>query len=243
MIKNYNDMFYDSRPVKLDEMVCSKYDKIHDALYEDALESYVYDLISKSFKTSHCDLLYKIYERSETKADFKVNVMSSDLFDVIRELGILNDFTPYIITLFFSSNDEKKDIDAGLDYYSSVYKILQDIYMSNHKFTEIKDTEYWKPSKVLIMKAEYPYSRTKVSLDNWWNYYQEFKDSTIDTKMYDEEQVNDPEITSFNFIKGTAHIVSKNLDVEFDVPFKCLHGDEIISDDLSLENTFINGLQ
>lgn len=238
MIKNYNEMFYDSRPVTLDEMLSSKYDKIHDELYIDALKKCVYDEIESKFKIRQCDILYNIYENS-TSSDYNVNIMSSELFNIIEDLGMIDNFVAYTKPMFFNDG-EKLDIDKDANYYSTLYETLYNIYNNTHKFTELKETEYWMAPHVLIIKMEYPYTKKKVSLEKYWNYYQKFKDDSIDVKMYDEENVYDPEITSFNFIKGTAHIISKNLDLEFDIPFKYLHGDETISEDLSLENTFMN---
>lgn len=232
-------MFYDSRPVTLDEMLSSKYDKIHEKLYIDALKKYVYDEIESKFTIKSCDILYDIYKNS-TSSDYNVNIMSSELFHILEDLGMIDNFVTYTKSMFFN-DDKKLDVDKNTNYYTKLYDVLYKIFNNTHKFTELKDTEYWMPSQVLVIKMEYPYTKKRVSLKKYWNYYQQFKDDSIDIKMYDEENINDPEITSFNFIKGTAHIISKNLELEFDIPFKYLHGDETISEDLSLENTFMSG--
>ena len=47
----YNKMLYDSKPVRFDEFITNKYDKIHHQLYEDALQKFILSLGDESCKT------------------------------------------------------------------------------------------------------------------------------------------------------------------------------------------------
>lgn len=167
-IRQYNDMIYETRPVKYSEYVSNKYNDIHAQLYNDALNKFLKEL--------------------KNKEEF---------------LGWTDD------------------------------QIENDI-----KIIEIKNTEYWKPSSVIIMKKVYPFSKHKYSLSDYWNNYQQKEYKNIDDLKILNEKLLAPEILSLDYIRGKAKIECRQQGVEFEVDFDYINDNTLVSEEYSLNNTF-----
>lgn len=106
------------------------------------------------------------------------------------------------------------------------------------KIIEIKNTEYWKPSSVMIIKKIYPFTKYKYDLSEYWNNYQHKEDKKIDDLKILNEKLLAPEILNLDYIRGKAKIECRQQGVEFEVDFDYIDKDTLVSEEYSLDNTF-----
>ena len=110
----------------------------------------------------------------------------------------------------------------------------------NHRTIEIKNSEYHLASSILIISKVSPYKRRYVNLAQWWNNkYKTNKASFEDIKI-SKENILDSEVIEVNYVNGKAKLYSKNIDTIFEVPFEYLNENSVISDEMTLTNTFIS---
>lgn len=131
-------------------------------------------------------------------------------------------------------------------YNHAIKKLIKKLNISeeelkiNYRLIEIKNIEYYKPSKVIIKKLSYPFEIKKYSLDEYWDNY-EFIEENKDLEQYwfDEDSIKDAELIYIDYIKGKGKFRSKFTQKEFWVDFKFINENTRISlEDLSLSNTF-----
>lgn len=169
--RKYDDMAYESRPVKYSEFISDKYNHVHRQMYEDALNTLIKHIIK--------------VENIENK------------------------------------NGEPMSVNE--------YKRL-------HRCVEIKNDEYWKPSKVTIIEKSFPHSKHVYDLTGFWNYHQSKTDKSVkELKMNDD--IHDWEIIKIDYIKGCVTLYSRVEDVETIVDFDYVDKNMVLSDELSLKNT------
>ena len=122
---------------------------------------------------------------------------------------------------------------------TSILNIIIYYYRKSHKFIEIKNDEYWKPSSVIIIGAIYPYNKKKISLNKYWNNYQNKERFKLDLlKITNEENIKDSQIEEIDYINGKVKVYSKSTDITYDVDFDYIDEDTNINNDILLENTF-----
>lgn len=66
IIKSYDDMLYESRPISFSEFINDKLNKVHNELYLDALNKYYKDIINK---TINAEFVYDFYSVMENNSD------------------------------------------------------------------------------------------------------------------------------------------------------------------------------
>jgi len=113
-------------------------------------------------------------------------------------------------------------------------------YKLHHRVVEIKNNEYWQPSSIIVISDVRPYKKEIIDLDNYWNMSQGYEDLNVQDIKVTNENLNDVELIGINYINGKAKVRSRMNDLEYEVPFKYLNGDISISEDMTLNNTFIN---
>lgn len=180
IIKQYNDLVYDSRPVSLTEFMSNKYNIVHQQLFDDAITSYL--------KDNH-------------------NVLYNDISEEIAE-------------------------DIAIKMFKQQNKII-----------EIKGSEYWMPSSILIITKKFPYKKKRVDLTKYWNLYQEHSDKNYNDIKVSPENMKDSEVFYIDYVNGIAHMRSRLNNVEFEVPFEYLNNETKVADDYTLSNTFTSMLQ
>ena len=141
-------------------------------------------------------------------------------------------------------------------YVAALDKCIEDLvkesgmsvedYCKSHVFIEIKNTEYWMPSKVTIKNINPPYDIKKVDLKKYWNEYQyidEFKE--LDGMFFENDfDKNAFEVVDINYINGKAKFKNKYSGEEIWKDFKYLNEDTVYNKEaLSLEDTFTYKLQ
>lgn len=66
IIKSYDDMLYESRPISFNEFINDKLNKVHNELYQDALGKYYKDIIDQ---TINGEFVYDFYRAMEGNSD------------------------------------------------------------------------------------------------------------------------------------------------------------------------------
>lgn len=166
MIKNYNDLMYDSSPVKFNDYVTNKYNIIHKELYEEALKK-----------------------------------------------------------LFIYLNIDINNVN------------------NNYKIIEIKNTEFFLPSSVILISKTFPFNKETYDLTNYWPEYI-FNKYNINDINYNIEKYNDLEIIYIDYIKGIVVMESRYNNVKLNVSFDLIDKDNIkIGESYSLKNLFSNKLK
>lgn len=122
--------------------------------------------------------------------------------------------------------------------YNDIFNKACEYYKKSHRIIELKNTEYWMPSEVLIIHNGKPFTKNKIDLTKYWNYYQKMSDFDISKLKLTNENILDSEVTYLDYIKGSAKMYSKVNDIEYEIPFKYLDENSKVSKDMQLTNTF-----
>ena len=153
-INRYDEMIYQSRPVKFDEFINDKYNKVHVELFNDALNKYynslVFNLINHKFMFEFLKLFENTYDDDYNVFynNFYQNVLLSDYIkNIIKQLSI--DETKLYKYLFDLTNEFIDNIkhtiidnDVLLDSVNNIIKTLsyigdfRIIYINNSIFLE-----------------------------------------------------------------------------------------------------------
>lgn len=305
-IKSYDDMVYNTRPVKVSDYIANKYNDVHRILYKYALNKYLHDFIDKKI-IKDCKIIYHIYDyiinennpdsinilleifdslkiNHEDLTNIIINYIKTELLslrqsiqtqcayigeineqllfiitdDIRKEYSnIINDDSELLKQLCFDQdgnlylllnqeidNNDKLSINILLEKYNRKIKtIITNIFVfyfkKSHKFIEIKNNEYWKPSSVYVIGAKYPYNKTVVNLEKYWNMYQNKNIFDINKlKIIKDENILDSQIEELNYLTGKAKMYSKSADLTYEVDFDYINENTNVDNDILLENTF-----
>ena len=239
-ISEYNEMLYDSGPVSINEYLSEKYNIIHNMLYNDALEKYIKALIKEYINYNFINEWNNIQINSENELEIIEEISNRKDYIISNVLSLLG--LPYKI-LYFLYPIIKDFLNKKLDNYEELYnqiydKIIKE-YKKHHNIIEVKDTEYWMPSKIIIISNKPPYYKKIVDLKPYWNKYQTTQEYDISDLKITKENILDSEVYELDYIKGIASMESKSNDIQYKVPFKYLDENTKVSPKLKLDNTFI----
>lgn len=250
-ISEYNEMLYDSGPVSINEYISEKYNIVHNKLYNDALEKYLKSFILKYVNNDfiiewnniqiNSENEYEIIEDISNRKDYIIsNVLTSlELSSKIlfKIYPIIKSFLENIIDLENIDNLELKNNFNSL--YNDILPIFIKEYKRSHNIIEVKDTEYWMPSKIIIVSNKPPYYKKMINLKTYWNNYQRRHEYDISDLKITKENILDSEVYELDYIKGIASMESKSNDIQYKIPFKYLDENTKVSPKLKLDNTFI----
>lgn len=356
-IVKYDDMLYDSRPVKFSDFITNKYNIIHKKLYKYALSRYITDFIKQNINP---DFLYELFDamnrcnRIEDVYDYiktselaesiqksfnslmiddelyikdiidiiieKINQLKQDIYNLnISGILSLADITDFIleykdVTYLFEetgentneykliegsifASEEENDTNIIYDIDNDFLIILEDdeyglvhigynregkwylkiddlidisnikdqlddimnhtnisltdsiqntckkYFIKSHKIIEIKNSEYWQPSTIVIIGKRRPYRKTHIDLKPWWNWYQSKKDKVITDIKITKDILYDSELVFLDYVKGIAYMRTKLDGIEYTVDFDFLDENIAVSDDYSLKNTFTSKIR
>lgn len=242
--KEYNDMLYDTRPTKFNDLISNKYNNVHKQLFNDAINRYIESIIenncNKALKYIVSFDQWRIPE--EVIDDASQLTIDPVKYDTINREILTNQ-------IFGASNSETPNISLAHDINtildteknnvlrrSKIVKLLKKYFIKFNKILEIKNKEYWMPSTAIIINSR-NMIKQKQYLGSWWNFYQFKLDKEVSNKKYLEEQLNDSEILSLNYVTGKAKMRSRLHDIEYDIDFDYLTGNEEIADEALLKNT------
>lgn len=149
---------------------------------------------------------------------------------------------------------DKNNVVHDKLYMSALNRYLEeklhttyDEYSKTHILMEIKNKEYWMPSKVFIKDISVmPYNISKVDLSPYWDNYQYVSEYKNFDNMFFEnvEDINGSEVVEINYVLGQAKFRNKYSGEEFWKDFKFLNKDTVYNkDETSLEDTFSYKLQ
>ena len=156
-INRYDEMIYQSRPVKFDEFISDKYNKVHVELFNDALNKYYNSLVLNLINHKFMFEFFKLFENTYDDDynvfynNFYQNVLLSDYIkNIIKQLSI--DETKLYKYLFDLTNEFIDNIkhtiidnDVLLDSVNNIIKTLsyigdfRIIYLNNAIFLEAEN--------------------------------------------------------------------------------------------------------
>lgn len=138
-------------------------------------------------------------------------------------------------------NGKCEDIHNQI-YLKSLDKFIElnPKYSINYSFVEIKNKDWKKPSKVILINKKYPFEKKTINLDNYWDAsFVKEKSSSFENLIIDEDTIKDAEIIFIDYTKGNVTMRSKFTQKEFIVPFSRINGDTKINDEkCTLKGTF-----
>lgn len=135
--------------------------------------------------------------------------------------------------------------NSALKSYLNDNDLNNDEYLSSHIFNEIKNKEYWMPSKVIIKSIQEPYITKIVDLEKYWDNY-EFNESfkKINDDFYqDKEDINAFLIIYIDYINGRIKLKNKNSGKIIWKDIKYMSDIPIDKDSITLKDTFSYKLQ
>ena len=156
-INRYDEMIYQSRPVKFDEFINDKYNKVHVELFNDALNKYYNSLVLNLINHKFMFEFFKLFENTYDDDynifynNFYQNVLLSDYIkNIIKQLSIdENKLYKYLFDLTNEFIDNIKhtiiDNDVLLDSVNNIIKTLsyigdfRIIYLNNAIFLEAEN--------------------------------------------------------------------------------------------------------
>lgn len=102
----------------------------------------------------------------------------------------------------------------ALDRYFSYAAISPDDYHT----LELPSSYFDSPSKVKLVRKEYPYKSKVIDLTPYWEEYK-FSNDTLQV-MIDDDTVNSAEIKYKDYVRGTAEMQSRLTGVKFNISLK-----------------------
>ena len=153
IVKSYDDMLYDSRPVQFNEFMSNKYNIIHNELYNDALNKFCNDVVNNSMTYEFIYEFYKLMEGNELVFDtiydeynksnddnIVKNTLSSISIDSYNFLKDIFNFVSEKIELIKSTMTD----DNGISHINIDKKYINDfriIYLENNVYLRQESDE------------------------------------------------------------------------------------------------------
>lgn len=216
LIRKYDEMIYNSRPVKFDEYISNKYDKIHVELFNDALKKYynqiINSLISKKFIYNFFKLLENSYSNKFTGYDDEEYYKSfydkllcdrdNYINKVIKELSI--DKEVYVKEVFNIINN----------YISNIKKIVKEykvlVNSSNTPLdTSINDFRISYYDRNIFLENE---NAEFSSINNYISYTLQFENGEI---INEDFLLTEEDEYTFIFEKDEGSYIGYNPQGEF----------------------------
>lgn len=164
IIKSYDDMLYESRPIAFNEFINDKLNRIHNELYLDALSKYFDDIIKN---TINGEFVYNFYSAMENNSDSPNEESFVRVWDAIQRLSADTQLKKSFKILSLNFEAFFKDIyeitynalDKITDDYSSI-ALLGDIhdfriiYVDNYIFLENEDSKDEDDDTIISYKID-----------------------------------------------------------------------------------------
>lgn len=132
----------------------------------------------------------------------------------------------------------KQLFNDAVTSYLNLNNIDKNEFYQNNKIFELKNNEYWQPSKLVILSKQYEngFAKHIIDLTPFWNTELSFKDKTYKTIKFSKDNINDFEIIYIDYIKGKATIKSKLTDKEYKIDFDDIDSNMNVSSDIFISN-------
>ena len=153
IVKSYDDMLYDSRPVQFNEFMSNKYNIIHNELYNDALNKFCNDVVNNSMTYEFIYEFYKLMEGNELVFDtiYDEYNKSNDDNIVKNTLSSISIDSYNFLKDIFNFVSEKIDLikntitdDNGISHINIDKKYINDfriIYLKNNVYLRQESDE------------------------------------------------------------------------------------------------------
>ena len=153
IVKSYDDMLYDSRPVQFNEFMSNKYNIIHNELYNDALNKFCNDIVNNSMTYEFVYEFYKLMEGNELVFDtiYDEYNKSNDDNIVKNTLSSISIDSYNFLKDIFNFVSEKIDLikntitdDNGISHINIDKKYINDfriIYLENNVYLRQESDE------------------------------------------------------------------------------------------------------
>ena len=153
IVKSYDDMLYDSRPVQFNEFMSNKYNIIHNELYNDALNKFCNDVVNNSMTYEFVYEFYKLMEGNELVFDtiYDEYNKSNDDNVVKNTLSSISIDSYNFLKDIFNFVSEKIDLikntitdDNGISHINIDKKYINDfriIYLENNVYLRQESDE------------------------------------------------------------------------------------------------------
>lgn len=153
IVKSYDDMLYDSRPVQFNEFMSNKYNIIHNELYNDALNKCCNDVVNNSMTYEFVYEFYKLMEGNELVFDtiYDEYNKSNDDNIVKNTLSSISIDSYNFLKDIFNFVSEKIDLikntitdDNGISHINIDKKYINDfriIYLENNVYLRQESDE------------------------------------------------------------------------------------------------------
>ena len=181
-IKGYNDMLYDSGPVKFSDNVSNKYNIVHRQLYEDALKGYLMWYIKNVILNSENGFLFYLYKAIENTKPYQNNEGDATTYDEEHIYDYISDE---------ARDDEYKEILRFLKSISSSVNEAKEILQN--MVSHVSDSLYNIENEMINVLKEPGYPSTDPNEYSKYNY---------EHKIYGVQQTDEDwneRITNFFF--------------------------------------------
>lgn len=122
---------------------------------------------------------------------------------------------------------------------SEFFKEHKELDRENYQCIEIKSQEYWMPSQIILVSKNYPFKKTKHSLQKYWNTSYIDKHNKTYQKLYiDDDTLKDASLVYIDYVADRAKLKSRMTGVEFSVPLERINRETPISEEYSTGRTF-----
>lgn len=131
--------------------------------------------------------------------------------------------------------------DFGL---SNASDITLEEFLKEYKMKEIRDDEYFKPSKVIFKRKRFPYDKYEIDLSQTWDGFQytTIQKSSKD-KLTDLDNINGLRVVYIDYVNGRSKLIDKMTGNAYWIDNSYLDGDVELDDTFTLDNTFYKKLQ
>ena len=192
IVKTYDDMLYDSRPVSFSEFISDKYNNVHNELYNDALNKYFNDFIDNIITSR---FIYEYYLSMRNVSD-----TFDDFYNYIESLNN----SSYIKVMLSKLGGDNKNFlnlifNLTCEYLNIVkeYIINKDIIKGIKSIDNIKDFRILYVNDITLISAENEYE------DPYGNIFDSYlinKDSEINSYRIIEQKAFSSELNDYIFI-------------------------------------------
>ena len=132
----------------------------------------------------------------------------------------------------------------GLENEDDINSITIDEFLKEYKMKEIKNDEYFKPSKVIFKRKRFPYDKYEIDLSQTWNDFQQnIIKKSFNEKLTDLDNVNGLKVVCINYVNGRSKLIDKITGNEYWIDNSYLDGEVELDDSFTLDNTFYKKLQ
>lgn len=115
----------------------------------------------------------------------------------------------------------------------------------DYKFIEIRNIDWRVPSKCIVVEKKWPFTKKRIDLSKYWpkQYVNKDNETWTNLKINDDDIIYNYEIVYIDYVKGKVKVRSKLTQDEQWINFTEISKDIEVSDEISMQDTFIEKYQ